>query len=435
MFGIYQELYRLEEEHKPLRTAVVGAGQMGRGLVSQTVQMKGICPAVLADHHLEKAKAAFLGAGVPEEEIKAATTAAQATDLVRAGKYVITEDAEVAVGAEGIDCVVEATGNTENGARIAYDSIRAHKNIVMLNVETDVVVGPLLHRMAQREGVIYTGSAGDEPGAVMELYDFAKALNLDILALGKGKNNKVDRTMTPDRAAAEAAEKRMNPRMLTSFIDGSKTMVELNAMSNATGFLPAVPNGTGHEATVKELDKVYRLKSEGGILERYGVVDYINGVAPGVFCIVTSPIEEVRQEITYLKLGPGPNYCLYRPYHLASLETPISVARVALYGKPSIVPLGGAPFAETTTYAKRDIKAGEQLDTMGGYTVYGGLHSYREAKALNALPIGLVNEKTRARVDIKRGQLITWDMVELDQSSFLLELRREQDRLLEEKLL
>lgn len=282
MFGIYKELYRLEEQNKPLRTAIIGAGQMGRGLASQTVQMKGIVPAVLADHHLERAKNALLKAGVPEDEIKTAATAGQASDYIKAGKYVVTEDAEVAVQAEGIDCVVEATGNTEHGARLAYDSIRAHKNIVMLNVETDVVVGPLLHQMAQKEGVVYTGSAGDEPGAVMELYDFAKALNLDILALGKGKNNKVDRTMTPDRAAAEAAEKRMNPRMLTSFIDGSKTMVELNAMSNATGFLPAVENGSGYEATVKELDQVYRLKSEGGILDHYGVVDYINGVAPGV---------------------------------------------------------------------------------------------------------------------------------------------------------
>jgi len=435
MFGIYEELLKLEEENKPLRPAIIGAGQMGRGLVSQTVKMKGITPAVLADIQLDKAKNAFLNAGIAEDDIKIARTAGQAADFLKAGKFVITEDSQVAVQTEGIDCIVEATGSTEHGAKLAVDSIKAHKHIVMLNVETDVVVGPLLNKMAKQEGVIYTGSAGDEPGAVMELYDFAKALNLDILAIGKGKNNKVDLEMTPDCAAEEAAAKRMNPRMLTSFIDGSKTMVELNAMSNATGFLPAAINGTGYEASVKELDQVYRLKSEGGILDHYGVVDYINGVAPGVFCIVTSEIEEVRQEITYLKLGPGPNYCLYRPYHLASLETPISVARVVLHNKASIVPIAGAPFAETTTYAKRDLKAGEYLDSMGGYTVYGGLHPYRQAKDLNALPIGLVNEKTRIKVDVKKGQMITYDMVELDESSFILNLRHKQDQMLAEGIL
>ncbi|MBP0963396.1 MAG: NAD(P)-dependent oxidoreductase [Oscillospiraceae bacterium] len=435
MFAMYEELCRLEQENKPIRIAIIGAGQMGRGLVSQTVKMKGIVPAVVSDMYVDRAESALLNAGVAVESIVMAETSAQAAELIKAGKYVITSDPQVAVKAEGIDCVVEATGSTEHGARMAYDAIMAHKNIVMLNVETDVVVGPLLHKMAKQEGVVYTGSAGDEPGAVMELYNFAKALNLDILAIGKGKNNKVDLTMTPDRAAEEAAQKRMNPRMLTSFIDGSKTMVELNAMSNATGFVPAVVNGSGYEATAKELDRVYRLKEDGGILEHYGVVDYINGVAPGVFCIVTSPIEEVRQEITYLKLGDGPNYCLYRPFHLASLETPISIVRAVLHGKPTIVSIDGAPYSETTTYAKRDLKAGEYLDSMGGYTVYGGLQSYQSAKAANALPIGLVNERTRLKVDVKQGQMLTYDMVELDESSFLLSLRRKQDKMLANGLL
>jgi len=189
MFGIYEELCRLEQENKPIRIAIIGAGQMGRGLTSQTVKMKGIVPAVVSDMYIDRAEKALLNAGVAAEDIKVAKTPGQAVDFIKAGKYVIADDPQVAVQAEGIDCVVEATGSTEHGARMAYDSIQAHKNIVMLNVETDVVVGPLLHKMAKQQGVVYTGSAGDEPGAVMELYDFAKALNLDILAIGKGKNN------------------------------------------------------------------------------------------------------------------------------------------------------------------------------------------------------------------------------------------------------
>ena len=432
MFGIYEELQKLEAQGKPIRPAIIGAGQMGRGMVSQLVLMKGMTPSLVADIQLDNARNALLKAGIPEDEIKVAKTGGEASDFIKAGKYVITEDANVAVATEGIDCVVDATGVSEIGSKLAVDSIKAHKHIVMLNVEADVVVGPLLYQMAQKEGVIYSGSAGDEPGAVMELYDFAKALGFEVLVIGKGKNNKVDLTMTPEKAAEEAARKNMSPKMLTAFKDGTKTMVEMTAMCNATGFLPAFVNGSGYEATVKELDQVYRLKSEGGILDSYGVVDYINGVAPGVYAIVTSKLPEVRHEMTYLQVGPGPNYTLFRPYHLTSLETPMSVARIAIYNKPSIVPVAGAPYAETTTYAKRDLKAGEYLDGIGGTTVYGGFHPFTEAKKQNLLPFGLINKKTKMKVDVKKGELITYDMVELAEDSYILKLRREQDALLEQ---
>jgi predicted homoserine dehydrogenase-like protein len=431
MFGMSEELMRLEAAGTPIKMAVIGAGQMGRGMVSQVVLMKGMIPAIVADIKLENARNALLHAGIPEEMIKEAKTGGEASDYIKAGKYVITEDAEVAIAAEGIPCIVDATGVTEIGARIAVNSIKAHKHIVMLNVEADVVIGPLLYKMAKEEGVIYSGSAGDEPGAVMELYDFATALGFDVLVIGKGKNNRVDLSCNPDSAMEEAKRKNMSPKMLTAFKDGTKTMVEMTAMANATGFAPAFTNGSGYEATVKELDQVYRLKSEGGILDRYQVVDYINGVAPGVYAIVTSKLEEVRNELTYLQVGPGPNYTLFRPYHLTSLETPMSVARIVCHGVPSIVPKMGAPYAETTTIAKVDLKAGDTLDGIGGYTVYGGFYSFEEAKAKNALPLGLVNKNTKLKQDVKKGELITYDMVELDQSSYILGLRREQDELLE----
>lgn len=430
MFGMSDELLRLEEQGKPIRMAVIGAGQMGRGMVSQVVLMKGMIPSIVADIQLDNARNALLHAGIPEEEIKIATTGAQASDYIKAGKYVITEDADVAVAADGIPCIVDATGVTEIGARLAVNSIKAHKHIVMLNVEADVVIGPLLYKMAKEEGVIYSGSAGDEPGAVMELYDFATALGFDVLVVGKGKNNKVNLACNPDLAAEEAARKVMSPKMLTAFKDGTKTMVEMTAMSNATGFLPAVTNGTGYESTVKKLDQVYRLKSEGGILDHYQAVDYINGVAPGVYAIITSKLPEVRHELTYLQVGPGPNYTLFRPYHLTSLETPMSVARIVQFGIPSIVPKLGAPYSETTTIAKKDMKAGEMLDGIGGYTVYGGFYSFKDAQAKNALPLGLVNKKTKLKADVKAGELITYDMVDLDEDSYILKLRREQDELL-----
>ncbi len=430
MFGISQELLKLEEQNKPIRIGIIGAGQMGRGMVSQTILMKGMIPSVVVDIAQDNAKNALLNAGIAAEDIKVAKTGAEATDFIKAGKYVISDNAQVAIEAGNIDTIVDATGVTEIGAKIAVDTINAHKHIVMLNVEADVVVGPLLYKMAKEKGVVYTGSAGDEPGAVMELYDFAVALGYDVRVIGKGKNNKVDLNSTPDTVLEEATRKNMSPKMLTAFKDGTKTMVEMTAMSNATGYLPDVVGGHAQYASVDQLPGLYRLKSEGGILNNYQVVDYINGVAPGVYVIVSSKLPEVHHEMQYLSMGPGPNYVLFRPYHLCSLETPMSVARIAIHKQPSIVPMAGAPYSETTTIAKRDLKAGEYLDGIGGYTVYGSIHSFKEASSLNALPLGLVNKKTRMKVDVKKGDLITYDMVDLAGDSYILKLRREQDALL-----
>lgn len=433
MFGIYQELVDLEKQGKSIKVGIIGCGQMGRGLVSQTMLVPGETPTVIADINIEAARNAFINAGIKPENIGEATTGEEAEKLWSQGKYVITKDANVVVeSGKATDIIVDATGVTELGAKISVDCINKGKHIIVLNVEADVVIGPLLHKMAREKGVVYSGTAGDEPGAVMELYDFAKAIGFEVEVIGKGKNNVVDLACTPESCKEEADKKHMNPRMLCCFKDGTKTMVEMTAMCNATGFSPAMPMGSGHHATPKELASVYRLKEDGGILDHYKCVDYINGVAPGVYCIVSSPLPEVRAELKYLSMGDGPNFALYRPYHLTSLETPMSVARIMLHKLPSIVPSPGAPYAETTTIAKRDLKAGEYLDGIGGYTIYGGFHSFEYAKSHNALPMGLVNNKTKVLVDIPKGTLITYDMVELSEDSYILKLRREQDKLLAE---
>ena len=179
----------------------------------------------------------------------------------------------------------------------------------------------------------------------------------------------------PDTAREKAQASNMNPKMLTSFIDGTKTMVEMTCVSNAIGFLPTKKGLIGPEATVKELPKLFSLKEQGGILERYQVVEYVNGVAPGVFVIVTTNLPAVREEMAYLSMGEGPNYVLYRPYHLTSIETPLSAARAYIYHEPTIAPKG-APVSETVAVAKKDMKAGEYLDGIGGYTVYGLIDTF-----------------------------------------------------------
>lgn len=426
MLNLNTKLKEIDEQGKKIKAGIVGAGQMGRGMVSQMFCMKGILPAIISDIDIERAKNAYLLAGISSDDIAVANKAVEAEAAIQKGKYVITEDFNVITSTLPIDVVLDLTGVPDVGARIAFDSIYNGKNIVMLNVETDVTVGPLLKKMADSAGVVYTVSAGDEPGAVKELYDFADAMGFEILVAGKGKNNPLDIEANPDTVREKAQASNMNPKMLASFVDGTKTMVEMTCVSNATGFVPTKRGMIGPESTIKELPKLLSLKEQGGILDRYQVVEFVKGIAPGVFVIITTDLPAVKEEMAYLSMGEGPNYILYRPYHLTSIETPLSAARACIYHEPTIVPKG-APVSETVAVAKKDLKAGEYLDTIGGYTVYGVIDTFENAKKDNALPIGLVSPKVKVKTDIKKGETLTYDAVELDENSFILQLRKLQD--------
>ncbi|MCL2568375.1 MAG: NAD(P)-dependent oxidoreductase [Oscillospiraceae bacterium] len=431
MIGLPYKLATLEQNNTPIFTGIVGAGQMGRGLVSQMQSMKGMRPTVLVDIMLSSAKEAFSNAGLLEgRDYAHAETVEAGNCLLAEGKFVVTTNTELATNCDAIHCVVDATGIPEVGAKVAVDAIAHKKHIVMLNVETDVCVGHILYKMATEAGVVYTGSAGDEPGAVLELYDFATALGFEVRAIGKGKNNKIDYDCTPHTVAIEARERGVNPKMLCSFKDGTKTMVEMTAMANATGFVPDVMGAHGPKSTVKDLPNLLSLKSEGrgGVLNRYGVVEYVDGVAPGVFLIFSTDQKDALHELAYLSMGDGPNFCLYRPYHLCSLETPISVARACIDREPTIVPRAGL-IAEVGTVSKIDLKAGDPLDGMGGFTIRGTFIGAHEAKAKNVLPMSIVNQSTKMRKDVKKGELITYDDVELDENSLMLRLRRKQDAM------
>lgn len=427
MLGLNYKLRELEEKGKRINISVVGAGQMGKGMVSQIMLMKGVTPSAVVDINLENAKAAYLSAGVSPDDIAVANTVAEANEYMEKGKFIVTQDSEVASKTNLVDVVIEATGVPEVGAKVAMDAINNKKHIVMLNVETDVCIGPLLKKLADNAGVVYTGSAGDEPGAVKELYDFADSMGFDVRVIGKGKNNKLDFDCNPDTVNEEAVRRGVSPHMLTSFKDGTKTMVELACMSNATGYLPDVRGAHGASAGVKDLPDLFRLKKDGGILTQDKVVEFVNGVAPGVFVIVSSKLHEVRAEMEYLSMGKGPNYILYRPYHLCSLETPLSAVRCVLDHQSTIVPMGG-PISEVITIAKTDLKAGQALDGIGGFTVYGTIETAKIAKEINAVPLGLINRKTILKVDVKKGDVISYDMVVLDGSSLVVQLRTLQDR-------
>ena len=429
MLTMNKKLIELSKQNKSIKVAIVGAGKMGKGLVNQMSRIKGMTPALVINRNGEKAINAFLSAGIGREDIIVSNSLKEINYYLEKGRYVVSEDIDIAGGANQIDAVVDATGVPEVGAKVSLDAIKNKKHIIMLNVEADSVVGPILYKYAKEAGVVYTGTAGDEPGAVMELYDFAIGLGFEVLAIGKGKNNPIDLGVNPDSVYEKALNKELKPHMLAGFIDGTNTMIEMTCMANATGFVPDIRGGHGINSNIDDLTGFLRLKEEGGILNNYGIVDYVRGIAPGVFVIFTTKLEEVHKQLEYLNMGAGPNYILYRPYHLTSLETPITIFNACVYNRATIAPTEGS-VAETITIAKKDLKSGDRLDRIGGYTVYGSIEEHEIAKKENLVPIGLIDENTKVIKDVTKGEPITYDMLELDINTTIYKLRQIQDKVI-----
>ena len=429
--NLVKELELRQERNQPIGVGLVGVGQMGAGIIAQIDLMQGMDVVAAADIDLQRAAAAFHNIGLSEDQVvtlPANATVAQANQALAAGKRIVTSNAALLPEVAAVEAVIEATGLPSIGAQVAYRTILARRHIILLNVETDVTVGYLLKRMADAAQVVYTTSAGDEPGSLKELYDFARALGFEVVAAGKGKNNPLDRTATPQQLMEQAKRQDMNPKMLTEFVDGSKTMVEMTAVANATGLVPDISGMHGPHATPDTLAQIFCPKEDGGILSQRGVDDYALGdIAPGVFLIITTDQPKVIKDLKYLRLGPGPYWALYRPYHLANIETPISVAQAVLLKQTTLAPQG-PPVAETTTVAKRDLRAGEVLDGLGATTVYGGIERADVAREGKMLPLGL-SERARMRRDVALGQTLTYDDVELEDRSFIVHARRLQDLL------
>ena len=420
-------LPELKERHARgdlIKVGMVGAGQMGEGLVAQMETMYGMRAFVVCDVLPGRARQVFESAGVAPADIIDTDDPDQAATAVAEGKRVATTIPDLAWLAP-VDIVVEATGIPELGARIAYQAILSSRHVMQMNVEADATVGYHLRRVADAAGVVYTLTSGDEPGATMELYDFAASLGFEVVCAGKGKNNPLDRSATPDSVAERAAEQKMNPKMLASFVDGTKTMVEMTSFANAVGFVPDVAGMHGPEVTPADLATTYIPAADGGILSQTGVVEYGRGVAPGVFVVFRTEHPKLVRDLQYLSMGPGPYWALYRPYHLTSLETPHSIARAVLR-RETVVATTAPPTAESVAVAKRDLREGEQIDGLGGFTVYGFIESAAVARKEGMLPLGLA-PGARVTRPIARGEIIPADAVEVDESLTIVQLRRLQD--------
>jgi len=446
MLGLNRRLKDLQSEGKQIKIGIAGLGQMGSSMAVHVNSLAGMKIAAAADLDVNNAAGILKNAGYGEDDLALVEAAIRISPenrgseviksgsgmypaiekAIGSGKMVVTDDIGILTAIEDIDVVADATGHPEAGARIAFAAISNKKHMVTFNVEADTTIGPILKRMADNSGTVYTVAAGDEPAAALELFDMADALGLDIVAAGKGKNNPLDKEANPESLAEYAAKKGSSARMMTSFVDGTKSMFEMACLSNATGLVPDTRGMHGAKVDVAGLTQKYRLKKDGGILSRKGVVEFaIGDIAPGVFLVYTSELKIIRDELKYLLFGDGPNYLLYRPYHLTSIEAPLSAARAFFYGEPTIVPISGL-VSEVVTYAKKDLEKGDVLDGIGMFTIYGMIEHYSIAADEGLLPLGL-SQGARLVNNIEKGAPITYKDVELVQDSTILQLRRLQD--------
>ena len=352
------------------------------------------------------------------------------SEAIDLGKTAVTDSPELMVTAPEIDVVIDATGKPGVAADYDLKAMEHGKHIVMMNVEADVTIGAYLKHEADRLGVIYTVGAGDEPSSCMELIEFATALGYTIVSAGKGKNNPLNHDAVPDDYREEATARNMNPRMLVEFVDGSKTAVEMAAIANATGLVPDIPGMHGPKASREELPGVLIPKEDGGVLNRIGVVDYTigKGVAPGVFVVVKAEHPRIIERMDDLHVGKGPYYGFFRPYHLTSLEVPLSAARIMLYGKADMVPLA-TPVAEVCAVAKRDLKPGETFDAIGETCYRSWTMTTGDARAAGAIPVGLL-EGGKVTAPVKKGELLTKANATPDQTTLLWALRQKQEKML-----
>jgi predicted homoserine dehydrogenase-like protein len=422
---LLRKLRTRHEAHDPIRVGIVGCGQMGSGLAHATSAVQGMRVAAIADIDPARAIATFVDLGHDRGDVVVAGTETAAAAALAAGRPLVTDDALLLTRLDRLEANVEATGVPDVGARVAYESIANRKPVIMLNVETDVTVGLYLSALAREAGTVYTVASGDEPGVLKMLYEQAVLMGFLVVCLGKGKNNVIDFGATPESCAEEAASKGMNPKMLAAFKDGTKTMVEMTAVANATGLVPDVPGMHGPNVNVHDLDRVFIPASDGGILTRRGCVDYSTGpIAPGVFAVVYSDNARIRTDMKFITHAAGPYYLHFRPYHLCDLETPQSIAEAVLMGEVTVAAEGR--HAEVVAVAKRDISAGQKVGGIGGPDYFGRTYTYGDLVGSRLVPIGIAEGGVALR-DIPKGTPLTQDAFAPNDTTFVAELRRRQD--------
>lgn len=416
-------LQQREEKGDPIKVGLIGAGNMGKMIALELLDppMMGTRLVAIANRTVSKAEDAYRQAKV-DGTVRADSVQALEAAISR-NQPVVTDDALALCEAGNIDVIIDATGQLEFGAHIAMKAIGAGKHVVLMNAELDATVGPILKVYADRQGVTYTFTDGDEPGVAMNLYRFLDLVGYKPVMMGQIKGF-LNRYRNPETQQEFAQTHGQTPAIVASFADGTKLCLESNLMANATGFRVATRGMQGpHYAHVKEMLDLY---SPERLLEG-GLVDYVLNAEPynGAFVIAYCENPGKMRSMKYLKMGDGPLYMFYTPFHLPHVQIPLSVARAALFNDPTVCPKG-APVCDTISIAKRDLKAGEVLDGVGGFTCYGLLENYDVAHAENALPI-VTSEGCRLKRDIPIDQPISYADIELPKGRLCDELRIKQN--------
>jgi predicted homoserine dehydrogenase-like protein len=421
--SVYSVLRAREAEQRPIRVGVVGAGATGRAIALQLgTPVPGMRLAGIANRTPAHAERALREAGIGEWA--PAETASEAQASISKGVPVIADDPSVLTRCDAIDLIVEVTGTVDFGARVALDAFGHSKPVVLVNAELDSLIGPILKAKADQAGVVLTHTDGDEPGVAMTLVRYVQTVGLRPVAAGNIKGM-VDYYRTPDTQREFAAKHDQDVRKVTSFADATKLSMETTVLANATGFGVARRGMCGPACGyVRELAKLLPAEAMlGG-----GIVDYSVGAAPhtGGFVVVYEENPHKKTQLAYYKLGDGPFYVFYTPFHLPHIQLPSTIARAVIHRDPTVAPLAG-PSCEVVTVAKRPLKAGERLDGVGGFCAYGLIENRGAARAGDALPIAMSDDCVLVR-DVAKDEVVKFSDVKMPPSRLRDELWSEQQK-------
>ena len=430
--NLHSLLQRRHADGKPLRVGLIGAGKFGSMYLSQARRTPGMRLTTVADLSPPTAREALVRVGWSEAELKEVRFVEQGTDLIASSR---------------VDIVIDATGSPAAGIAHVLACCEHRKHVIMVNVEADALAGPLLARKAREAGIVYSLAYGDQPALICEMVDWARSAGFEVIGAGKGTKYLPEyHASTPDTVwpyygitPEDAGLGGLNAQMFNSFLDGTKSAIEMAAVANATGL--AAPSGLSFPPCgVDDLARVLRPRADGGILAHRGQVEVISSVERdgrpvfrdlrwGVyvtFAAGSDYVERCFKEYGLVTDPSGKYTAIYKPYHLIGLELGISVASVGLRGEPTGAPLGFN--ADVVATAKRDLEAGEMLDGEGGFTVYGKLLPASESLRLGGLPLGLAH-KVRLKRAVAAGEAVRWQDVEIDDSP-AVRFRREMEATL-----
>jgi predicted homoserine dehydrogenase-like protein len=410
------------EAGEPVRVAVVGAGFMGRGVAARAMSVPGVELVAVSNRTIAKAVELFEESG--REQTRRIETAGELDEAIASRVPAVSETPEPLCRAKDVDVVIEATGTIEFGARVALEAIEGGKHVVLVNAELDATVGPILKHKADRAGVIITNTDGDEPGVTMNLLRYVRTIGLRPVLAGNIKGF-LDRRRNPETQRAFAASLGQDPKRIASYADGTKLAMEATIVANASGFRVAQRGMHGFEcAHVTDVLSFF----DADQLLAGGLVDYVLGAEPGSGAFVVGHTDDpiAREYIANFKLGDGPFYVFYMPWHLPHAEAPLTAARAALFHDAAVTPLG-PPVCDVLTVAKRNLERGEKLDGVGGFTCYGTIENADISRRDALLPMGL-SEGCEVLVDVPADQPIAYNDVQLPSDRLAVRLRQEQDR-------